>query len=107
MLMDVSVFCLTHKDTFYDIIIIYIITNNIISIGQDLALWFVVLTYMEVKVVIKEVKHRTAACIACRKRKRKCEGRSPCAHCATHNIPSYFANTTLHIHETIKYFTWK
>lgn len=39
------------------------------------------------KIVFKEVKQRkTVACEACRKRKQKCEGTSPCVYCVSKGI---------------------
>lgn len=34
----------------------------------------------QVKVMIKEIYKHTAACNACRTRKRKCDGKAPCSY---------------------------
>lgn len=45
----------------------------------------------KVKVVIKEVYKHTAACEACRSRKRKCDGKAPCSYCQSKNLQCQFA----------------
>eukprot|EP00026_Physarum_polycephalum_P003218 Phypoly_transcript_03228.p1 GENE.Phypoly_transcript_03228~~Phypoly_transcript_03228.p1 ORF type:complete len:816 (+),score=189.11 Phypoly_transcript_03228:74-2449(+) len=46
---------------------------------------------MEVKFIVKEVYRHTAACDACKVRKRKCDGVAPCKYCVSKNIKCEFS----------------